>query len=236
MFSGIPLNHFHSRPLSYFRHILERGEDNYVGSMALIIIISNSALFHLIWEVICRIIDEETKRKIRIIRPSECEEKMRHYIAPEQLPQCYGGTVCKPDKFCSDAIGMGGIIPERYYLKNILENERHSELTLVPIRPRSYVQVPIAVREPRSILSWIFKTERYDINFAIYFQTGNETTQLECVLSLHRYDSHLVPAKGDIICITPGIYILSWDNTYSWFHNKQVQYICNIIDPNTTFS
>ena len=237
---GIDSDVFHSRPLSYLKSIIRAGENNYAGSMVYIFIITNSPLFRIFWEIVCQIIDEETKKKVKVFRPNECEQKLTHYISPEQLPQCYGGTACYPDTFCTEAVGMGGVIPQRYYLKNILQNERQSELTLVPIRARSSAQIPIEVTRARSILCWEFKTESYDINFAIYFHALEEevmchTTELNCVLNLQRRDSHLVAHKGDIICITPGMYILYWDNTYSWFHDKEVQYVCNVVEPNSIF-
>ena len=228
---GINLSHLYPRPLSYSKQIIRAASDNYAGSMEFIFVITNSPLFRFIWEIACHILDDETKQKVHIIRPTECGEKLGHYIAPDQLLRCYGGTVPQ----CSDTIGMGGTIPETYYLKNVLEHERGTELNLVPIRARSFAQIPIIVEESRSILCWIFKTQNYDINFGIYFKPTEES-KLNCVLSLHRCDSNLVPDKGDIMCLTPGTYVLYWDNTYSWFHNKQVQYVCNVVKPNTIFS
>ena len=237
---GLGLQHFHTRALSYFKSLVRASEDNYPEKMALILVITNSPVFHIAWEFASRIIDEETKKKMKFIRKSECEGKLRRYISPEQLPQCYGGTACVPDTFCTDALGMGGIIPERYYLKNILENERQLELTIVPVQARSSAQILIEVKEPRSVLCWVFKTENYDINFGIYFQPLDKVvachiTELKCVWAPQRCDSHIVPDKGDIMCITPGTYVLYWDNSYSWFHNKEIQYICNIVEPNTPF-
>ena len=237
---GAGLQHFHPRSLSIFKSIVRASEDNYPETLALVLVITNSPLFHMGWEFASHFIDEGTKKKIKFFRPNECEEKLRRYIAPDQLPQCYGGTACYPDAFCTDVLGMGGIVPEKYYLKNILENERQSELTLVSVRARSTAQVSIEVIQSGSILCWIFKTESYDINFAIYFQPLDEvvtchTTELKCVWALQRCDSQVVPDKGDVMCKAPGTYILYWDNTYSWFYNKEVQYICNIVEPNTPF-
>ena len=237
---GLGLQHFHPRSLSVLKSVVRATEDNYPETIALVFIITNSQVFHLAWEIASHFFDEGTKEKIKFCRPNEFEVILRRYIAPEELPQCYGGTACHPDTFCTDTLGMGGIIPERYYLKNILENERQSELTLVPVQAKSSAQVPITVRQPKAILCWIFKTESYDIDFAIYFQPGEEVapchlTELNCVHALERCDSHVVPEKGDIMCVTPGTYILYWDNTYSWFHNKEVRYICEIVEPNTTF-
>ena len=237
---GLGMQHFNPRALSIFRSLVRASEDNYPETMVYIHVITNSPFFHLAWEVAGHFIDEGTKKKIKFYRPNECEENLRRYIAPEKLPQCYGGTACYPDTFCTDFLGMGGIVPEKYYLKNILEIERQSELTLVRVRARTTAQVPIVVRQSRAILCWIFKTESYDINFGIYFHPGEEvvachTTELNCVHALQRCDSQVVPDKGDIMCMTPGTYILYWDNTYSWFRNKEVQYICDLVEPDTAF-
>ena len=233
--------HFNPRTLSYLKTMIKSCEDNYPEITAISVILNNSPIFHLCWELVSRFIDEGSKKKIRLIRPNEYKEKMKRIIPTQYLPQCFGGTSSFKDPF-SDSAYIPGPIPEKYYLKNILEEERGSELTLVTVPPRTTSLVPVVVREAGSVLHWVFKTENYDVSFSVHYQplteTGTETetrppAEKKCVLANQRYDSHLVPEQSYLVCQLSGTYFLHFDNSYSWVHSKQVRYFYNVVQPNS---
>ena len=231
--------HLSSRTLSYMKALIRSSEDNYPELTAMAIILTNSPLFHLCWELLSHFIDEGTKNKIHFVRPSEFEEKLCRLIPKDQLPACYGGNALFPDRNCTDAVNMGGIVPEKYYLKNWIDKSE-LELTLVTVPPRTISLVPVVVREAGSVLHWIFKTESYDISFSVHYQPLTETetetgppTERKCVLANQRYDSHLVPEQSYLVCQLSGTYFLHFDNSYSWVHSKQVRYFYNVVQPNS---
>ena len=227
--------HFNPRTLSYIQTLIRSLEDDYPEFTALCVILNNMPIFHLCWELVSRFIDEGSKKKIRLIRPNEYKEKMRRIIPTQYLPQCFGGTSSLKDPF-SDSAYIPGPIPEKYYLKNILEEERGSELTLVTVPPRTISLVPVVVREAGSVLHWVFKTESYDVSFSVHYLPLTETgppTERKCVLANQRYDSHLVPDQSYLVCQLSGTYFLHFDNSYSWVHSKQVRYFYNVVQPNS---
>lgn len=231
---GLSYQHFYPRALAIFKPIVRELEDNYPEVLAQILVITNSPIFHLAWEISSHFIDEGTKKKIHFLKPNECGRVLPKFIEPSQLPVFYGGTAIFPD-----TIYRGGVIPERYYLKNILEERQH-ELTIVPVRAKGSVTVQIEVTEPNSVLTWIFKTDNYDISFGVYFKplcdidTSLSAVQ-KCVLEPRRVDCQVIPEKGDTICHLAGSYIFHFDNSYSWFHNKQVHCLHEVLAPNSLF-
>ena len=224
--------HFNPRTLSYLKALIKSCEENYPEMTATAVILANSPIFHLFWELVSRFIEEGTKKKIHFIRPTDYVEKMKRIIPIQFLPQCFGGTANETHPFSE----IPGPIPAKYYLKNILEEERGPELTLVTVRPRGISLVPVEVVEPGSVLYWIFKTENYDVSFSIHFQPITDTdTEPKCVLTNQRYDSHLVPEQSYLVCQLSGRYLLHFDNSYSWIHPKQVSYFFSVVPPNTSF-
>ena len=231
---GLSIQHLYPRAIAIFKPIIRELEDNYPEVLAQVLVITNSPLFHLGWEISSHFIDDGTRKKIHFLKYNECGHVLTKFIEPSQLPIFYGGTAIFPD-----TISRGGVIPEKYYLKNILE-ERQQELTIVSVRAKSSATVQIEVMEPNSILCWMFKTDNYDISFGVYFTPLCDTntsllTEQKCVLEPHRVDCKVIPEKGDTICHSAGIYILLFDNSYSWFHNKQIHYIHKLLAPNSPF-
>lgn len=52
------------------------------------------------YNLIKNFIDEKTRTKIHILGP-DWREELQKYIAPDQIPQAYGGTRCEPDPWCT---------------------------------------------------------------------------------------------------------------------------------------
>ncbi|MCP6508597.1 hypothetical protein NL478_27925, partial [Klebsiella pneumoniae] len=46
-----------------------------------------------------------------------------------------------------------------------------------------------------------------------------------------RYNSHMVPEDGTLTCSDPGIYVLRFDNTYSFIHAKKVSFTVEVLLP-----
>ena len=60
------------------------------------------------------------------------------------------------------------------------------------------LNIELEATEPNSILKWTFRTDQYDIGFAVY----NE--QKEEVYGNKKYDSHIELQQGFLLCETPG--------------------------------
>ncbi|CAM9352217.1 unnamed protein product, partial [Chrysoparadoxa australica] len=78
-----------------------------------------------------------------------------------------------------------------------------------------------------ALVSYRFNTHDYDISFGVEYRwtdTDGEQT-VETVLPQQRVNSHEEPAAGDFtVQRGPGSLVLTWDNTYSWLHEKALVY------------
>lgn len=91
------------------------------------------------------------------------------------------------------------------------------------------------------IIYWKFKTERYDIKFGVYKLNSLRDThpsQLEdtkrgkdfsAVIPLQKVSSIGEFSTGTIIVRDPGYYRVIFDNTYSYFREKELTYSVNLL-------
>ena len=88
------------------------------------------------------------------------------------------------------------------------------------------LELEYKVNEPGSVLHWYFKTEGYDIAFGIYHKDTNAVKdgKMKEVIALDKRQSHLMPEDGYYTCNKNGIYIVKFDNSYSWTKSKKLHY------------
>lgn len=78
-------------------------------------------------------------------------------------------------------------------------------------------------------------TESADVGFGVYLKTKSGERQkagdMVEVVPNQRYNSHLVPEDGSLTCSEPGVYVLRFDNTYSFIHSKRISYSVEVLLP-----
>lgn len=78
-------------------------------------------------------------------------------------------------------------------------------------------------------------SEGADVGFGVYQKTRigerQRAGEMMEVLPNQRYNAHLVPEDGSLTCSVAGIYVLRFDNTYSYLHAKKVSYTVEVLLP-----
>ena len=95
------------------------------------------------------------------------------------------------------------------------------------INVRNDFILPIPVTSD-SIVSYSFTTKPGDISFGMIFKTssGNEVI----LRKKDRLETHIAAAIGSIHCPDEdGVLYLAWDNSYSWFTAKQLEYKVELV-------
>ncbi|KAL5478140.1 hypothetical protein EMCRGX_G025029 [Ephydatia muelleri] len=198
-------------------------------------------IFPALYNVVKRFIDENTKSKI-VVLGANWKEELLQYISPDQLPQAYGGTRCEPDPMCTNFITVGGDIPPEYYLTNLTETSKEDMESVLVSRGSSYER-EFTVELPGTVIRWEFITNDHDISFGWYQKSGAKrrrflppTTEMSEVVPMKRRNSHIVPESGVLLCSTAGIYVMKFDNSYSWTRSKEVFYSIKLLPPDTELS
>ncbi|KAJ8312729.1 hypothetical protein KUTeg_010102 [Tegillarca granosa] len=199
-------------------------EDNYPEMLKRLFVIKAPGIFPLLYKLAKPLISEDTKNKIHILG-NDYKSTLLKYIDPEELPAFLGGTQTDEDRNprCVSKICQGGLVPEEYYLENT-EYMDHLKTVTVP-RGEKYL-VEHIVETPGSYLRWEFKTDDYDIGFAVLKKQSKGNAQ---VVPMSRMNSHVVTQDGSYTCQEPGTYYVCFDNSFSWTRSKKIYYHTEVL-------
>ncbi|XP_074700487.1 SEC14-like protein 2 isoform X2 [Strix aluco] len=215
--------------------LLSMFEENYPESLKRLFIVKAPKIFPVAYNLVKHFLSEDTRKKV-VVLGSNWKEVLQRYIDPEQIPVEYGGTLTDPDgdPKCSSKINYGGDVPQHYYVRDQLAQQY--EHTVVVNRGSSH-QVEYEILFPGCVLRWQFRSEGADVGFGVYLKTKigerQRAGEMTEVYPNQRYNSHMVPEDGSLTCSTPGIYVLRFDNTYSYLHAKKVSYSVEVLLPDT---
>ncbi|KAF4082148.1 hypothetical protein AMELA_G00148350 [Ameiurus melas] len=227
------LKHIWKPAVEAYGEILTMFEENYPEGLKRILLIKAPKIFPIAYNLIKPFLCEETRRKIVIIG-SNWKEVLQKYVAPDQLPVVYGGTLTDPNgnPYCKTMIKYGGVVPKSYYIKYSVDVQYEKCIT---ISRGSDLQLEFEVLVPNCLLRWQFASDGSDIGFGIYMKTKagvkQKITEMQEVLPTTRYNAHLVPEDGSYTCEEPGIYVPRFDNTYSILQSKKISFTVDVVLP-----
>lgn len=103
-------------------------------------------------------------------------------------------------------------------------NEEPGPFWHVTIPPGKRHLIQVLVATPRVTLSWKFSTEKKSIRFGVAFKLSETKKDHECVTVVpsSQYNCHLEAVNGEIQDVSPGVYILVFDNSFSRFTSKRL--------------
>ncbi|KAM9801238.1 SEC14-like protein 2 [Neosynchiropus ocellatus] len=246
---GLGLKHIWKPVVETYGEILTMFEDNYPEALKTVFIVKAPKMFPMAYNLIKHFLCEETRRKIQVLG-GNWQEVLRQHIPPSQLPVVYGGTLTDPDgdPRCRTMIKCGGTVPKSYYVQNSAQVQYEHSVTVsrgsalqleydvgvAHSRLRYLTSLPPSLpRPPRSHPSrpprWQFASDGADIGFGVFRRSSDrQETQ---VLPSERYNAHLVPEDGGVTCEEPGVYVVRFDNSYSFLQSKRVSYTVLVLPP-----
>ena len=86
---------------------------------------------------------------------------------------------------------------------------------------------------PGTLIYWVFATRTLDIDFQIEFlgDYSDNKGKPEVIIERKRLDTGKKVHRGVLVTNKPGIYRLTWDNSYSWFTEKFLRYRIYALEP-----
>ncbi|XP_039188544.1 SEC14-like protein 2 [Crotalus tigris] len=232
-FEGLGLKHFWKPAVEVYIELLGMFEDNFPESLKYLFIIKAPKLFPVAYNMVKHILSEDTRKKL-IILGANWKEDLHKYIDPAEIPVIYGGALTDPDgnPKCETKICFGGDVPKTYYMQDQLKQQyEHS----VMVNRGSSQQLEYEILFPGCVLRWQFMSDGADIGFGIYLKTKigarQHAGEMAEVYPNQRYNAHLVPEDGSLTCPDAGIYVLRFDNTYSYLYAKKISYTVEVLLP-----
>jgi len=210
-------------------------EANYPERLKMAVLINASWYFTMAFAFIKPILSGPTLQKLRIFGKDGWQEELLKLIDADVLPAFLGGNLRDPDgnPRCHSFLAIGGLVPEKYFAinnKKTLVNQ--PGVKNVTIHRLAKVRIELDVIHPDSDIVWEFETKGKDIAFSLLYVDNKESKlQAKVVIPKQRIDTSISPEEGLYRCDKRGTYILEFDNSYSWFHQKDVHYKTQIISP-----
>lgn len=212
-----------------------------------IIFVNDPAIFNKIFYIFKPILKDALVRKLQFATKSSTAELLRKYVDDDVLPAFLGGkrVDSKGDPYCREFVRNAGKIPDSYYLKNVMRFIQATDpgVKVAVIGPRSVLNIPVVVREAGLTIRMEVRSENGSVSFAtLYRDFGSDPENPDlptCGEHLDPHDkrsnvrvvgikqkmqTHLAPVDGDSFTTKPGVYILQFDNTSSWFGSRKLFY------------
>nr|XP_033812862.1 SEC14-like protein 2 isoform X3 [Geotrypetes seraphini] len=230
---GLALKHLWKPAIETYIELLIVYEENYPEYLKYLFVIKAPKLFPVAYNLVKPFLSESTRKKIMVLGDN-WKEVLLKYISPDQLPTCYGGMLTDPDgdPKCKSKIKCGGDVPKSYYVRDQVKQQYEHSVT---INRGSSHQVEYEILFPGCVLRWQFMSEGSDIGFGVFLKTKvgqkQKAGEMTEVIINDRYNAHLVPEDGSVTCSEPGIYVLRFDNTYSYLHSKKVSFSVEVLLP-----
>ncbi|XP_077975617.1 FYVE and coiled-coil domain-containing protein 1-like isoform X2 [Styela clava] len=92
-----------------------------------------------------------------------------------------------------------------------------------------FLKVPIHVKTPGTTLLWKFSSDR-SIDFQLSYASSEESEEHNLIPRC-RCDSHSEPVQGKMVSKQSGIYTFEFDNRFSRFNSKSVNYSLQLKEP-----
>lgn len=101
------------------------------------------------------------------------------------------------------------------------------------VKSSCYSAIPITTTDRGPIISWVFSSEPKSIAFTVVYRETLDTPveQTKVLIPLTRCNSHKETIQGQLKVRNPGIYMLVFDNSFSRFLSKKVNYHLTIEKP-----
>ncbi|XP_003384214.1 PREDICTED: SEC14-like protein 2 [Amphimedon queenslandica] len=110
------------------------------------------------------------------------------------------------------------------------------DMETVTVGRGSFHQIEIDVDTKGTLIRWEYLSVGYDIGFGLFFKRNDKkrrsrSNEVTTIIPSKRSESHVIPETGFHECEHEGIYILKFDNTYSWTRTKEVRYSVQSLPP-----
>ncbi|KAG5281348.1 hypothetical protein AALO_G00071130 [Alosa alosa] len=228
---GLGMRHLWKPAIDTYTEVLTAFEDNYPEGLKRLFVIKAPKIFPVAYNLVKHFLSEDTQRKI-IVLGANWKEVLQRHIDPEELPAVYGGKLTDPDgdPRCRTRIKYGGQVPRSYYVLDSMNIQYENVIT---ISRGSSHHLEYEMLIPGSVLRWQFASDGADIGFGVFMKAKlgewQRASQMKEMVASDRYNAHLVPEEGSLTCADPGVYVLRFDNTYSFLRSKTVSFTVEIL-------
>ncbi|CAG7815173.1 unnamed protein product [Allacma fusca] len=218
----------HRTVLQGMLEVLRVFEANYPEVLKAAYVINAPTIFNYLFTLIKPLLNSRTLAKVQIFGPNKqkWQEVILRQIDADQIPPFWGGSKPGRDEFCSDDWFMEPLPPNFFKRNGFNFDEFGEEWNSLKVPAREKVLFEYFVKPGSdSMLKWAFKTDGYDIGFAISYGDDDEE---DYPVKYDRINSHQSREEGFLNLDRPGKYTVQFDNSYSRTRAKTLHYCIEV--------
>lgn len=216
--------------INLVRSMMTIYESHYPETLHRALIINAPGFFPIFWKLIRPFLTQRTVNKVLIHARDDWQPVILEYIDPSQLPLHWGGQIrgADGDPKCSDIVRPGGEVPCDFYAVHSPGLWSEPGVKQCSLTRGAVLEIPVTVERAGAVLDWCFQSKSNDLSFGLSFRNGGQSSSE--LLPLRKVNCNLFPENGQLECQEPGTYILKFDNSSSWFANKEFCYTVSVKD------
>ncbi|XP_035216588.1 SEC14-like protein 2 [Stegodyphus dumicola] len=221
--------------IANFMQLSKIYQDNYPEMLKTLFVLNPPMFITIPFAIIKTCLTGTLVSKINFTTKRDWKEELLKQFDADQLPAFLGGNMTDPDgnPMCYTIVRHAAVIPESYYIhkskRSIAQDEGVKQIMLLP---SSRLEVPFEVKESGSQVEWEFETDSKDISFGLFLQEIDENgKKLKELVPVKKTDMSDYSETGMYKYAKKGIYVILFDNSYSWIHSKQIYYKLNVVPP-----
>jgi len=199
---GLGMKHAYGPGIDFLRTLTKIDEANYPEMVHQIFFINTPSVFNVLYKLVAPFVPQSTVEKVRLNKA-----ELVSLLPPDRLPPQLGGNA-------TVSIKTGGPIED----KDIFNGKRLSVAAGSTHLDHFFIEMP------GSTLHIHFATEGNDIGFTLLYKKDATDSESKVLVPNKRYDSHQIASHVAFVAQEPGLYVASWDNTFSKWTSKALYY------------
>ncbi|CAL8125547.1 unnamed protein product [Orchesella dallaii] len=190
-------------------------EANYPELLEKAYVLNAPAIFPIIWNLIKPFLSQKTISNVHFFNSNleSYRSVLLERLPVNKLPRRWGGS-----RYCE--LWQLNVYSASVHITD--EFRKNFEEKTIPAGEA--LDLSFEVETPKTLLSWSFKTENYDIGFSVVHKQLSSDCEEKEIIEYKRYNVQKILQTGSMVCETKGQFILRFDNTYSKFRGKTVMY------------
>jgi len=200
---GLGMKHAYGPGIDFLKSLTKIDEANYPEMVHQIFFINTPSVFNVLYKMLQPFIPQTTVDKVRLSK-----DELVSLLPPDFLPPQLGGCAVL-------AINNGGVIED----KDVFPEGKRVTVPAGSTHSESYT-----VMMPGATLHIHFSCEANDIGFSLLFKENEGDKETRVLVGTQRYDADKIASHIEYPTQEPGVYIASWDNSYSKWTSKSIFY------------
>jgi hypothetical protein len=218
----------HRKVLKFTKAMTEADQKFYPERLGKLYIINAPWIFPVLYNICKPWLDPVTRSKIVVLKGDFKKQLLDDFDA-DQLPPEYGGS-CKSCELAPDCMKVYDISDLK---KDMMKDDESKEFETQAIAAGQKWEKKLD-GPSGSTFSWYFKTAENDINFSVEFEPtkkDGKDSKRAIVNNPVRIDASEFAIQGEWVSKEAGSLVLVFDNSYSYFKSKTLNYVVSVIEP-----